>query len=239
MSTRENNKDFENKLKEKREKEKHRKKMHTKHVNSNLNLKLSLFIFIVMCVIALFLVLNKGKIGDFSLVYVEKNNIHTAEVECEVYYLSILDDEETRATVWIDGKKIASGYTLESSNPNIVRVEGEKIIAGSEPGTATITAKIDDSDMDITTEVVSYIPINTVMATISSSTISVGEEAEMEVSIIPDDGTDDYITYKSSDKSVATVNEKGIVTGVAEGEATILIEDQLTGASATKTVTVE
>lgn len=128
---------------------------------------------------------------------------------------------------------------MKSSDENIARIEDNKVVAGDVAGTATITAYYEAYDMNISTDVLSYIPINTVTATISSSKLTEGQEATLEISIIPEDGTADYFTYTSSDKNVATVNDEGVVTGVSEGTATILIEDQLTGCSVTKTVTVK
>lgn len=231
--------EFEDKLNEKRKKNNHKRKIHTKNVNSNLNLKLSLFIFLVMIILALFIILNKGKIGDFSLIYVKYNDVHTAELECENCYISILDEESTAVTLTIDGIEKTDGYTLQSSNEDIAKIENDMVVVGNTPGVATITAYYEKYDMYISTEVLSYIPINTITATISSSTITEGKEASLDISIIPKDGTDEYITYSSSDKSVATVNSNGVITGISAGEATITIKDELTGASATKTVTVK
>lgn len=244
MSTRDNKCikgeiEFEDKLNEKRRKDHHKRKMHAKKVNSNLNLKLSLLIFIIMAVAALVIILNKGKFGDFSLVYVKHNDVHTAELECENYYISTLDGEITSVTLTIDGVVKTDGYVLSSSDENVARIENNMVVAGNTAGVATITAYFEEYDMNISTDILAYIPINTITATISSSTLTEGQEATLKVSIIPQDGTDEYITFSSSDKNVATVDGDGVVTGVSTGEATITIKDELTGASATKTVTVK
>ena len=46
------------------------------------------------------------------------------------------------------------------------------------------------------------------------------------------------ISYKSSDESIATVNESGIVTGVSKGTVTITGKDEITGIEATYKVKV-
>lgn len=231
--------EFESKLNEKRQKDQHKRKMHVKKANSNLNLKLSIFVFLVMAILALVIVLNKGKIGDFSLIYIKANDVHTAELECENYYISIIDAEKVAVTLTIDGVEKDDGFKLYSSDPNIARIEDGMVVAGSTPGVVTITAHYDAYNMDISTDILAYLPINTVTATITKSKLEVGEEAQLSIEVIPDDGNVDYMTYTSSDKSVATVNGDGLVTAVAPGETTILIEDELTGCSVTKTVTVK
>lgn len=209
-----------------------------KKVNSNLNLTISITIFIIMSILALVLVLNKGHVGKYSLVYVN-DLLHTAELECDTYFLSTIDKESTGVFLTIDGAKITEGFKLSSSDEEIAKIENNMIVVGEKAGVATITAYYEDYDMTITTEVVAYIPINTITATVGSSTLKEGQETTLKVKIIPTDGTDEYITFKSSDESVATVNEEGVITGVSSGTTTITIEDELTGASGAKKITVK
>lgn len=72
-------------------------------------------------------------------------------------------------------------------------------------------------------------------------TVAVGEDSEpLSVTVTPSRATDKEVTYTSSDEDVATVNEKGVVHGVAEGSAVITAklrsDDTIT---ATRNVTVE
>ncbi|MCR5503950.1 MAG: InlB B-repeat-containing protein [Lachnospiraceae bacterium] len=59
-----------------------------------------------------------------------------------------------------------------------------------------------------------------------------------EVTILPADATDQTLLWESSNDSVATVNRRGVVTGVAEGTAVITATARLGGESASYTVTV-
>ena len=56
---------------------------------------------------------------------------------------------------------------------------------------------------------------------IDKTNLVIKETIETKVTISPSDAEDKTITWKSSDESVATVNEKGVVTAVGGGEATI------------------
>lgn len=209
-----------------------------KMVNSNLNLGISITVFIIMSIVALALVLNKGHFGEYSLVYVN-DALHTAELECDTYFLSTIDNESTGVSLTIDGATITEGFKLNSSDEEIAKIENNRIVVGEKEGVATITAYYEEYDMTITTEVVAYIPINTITATVGNSTLKPGQETTLKVKIIPTNGTDEYITFKSSDETIATVNSEGIITGVSKGTVTITIEDELTGASGAKKITVK
>ena len=47
------------------------------------------------------------------------------------------------------------------------------------------------------------------------------------------------IEYESSDESIATVNDSGVVTGVSEGTVTITGTDKITGKTATHKIIVK
>ncbi len=65
--------------------------------------------------------------------------------------------------------------------------------------------------------------LQAIECTVSNSQIYVGETATIDTSFIPTTASTKVITYRSSDSSVATVNNRGIITGVAKGYATITV----------------
>ena len=60
---------------------------------------------------------------------------------------------------------------------------------------------------------------------LTPSTISVAKDStkKLKVTITPDNATDKAVTFATSSSSVATVDSKGVVTGVAAGSATITV----------------
>lgn len=217
---------------------KHKKMMERKRNTSHLNLVISIIIFILISILALYIILNKGHLGKYSLIKIN-DAVHTAELECDSYFLSIIDSERTGVSLTIDGMERGDGFVLHSSNEKVAKIDGNSVVAGDEEGTATITAYYEEYDMNISTDILTYTPINTITSTVSSSIINVGKKAELNISIIPKNGTDEYITYSSSDESIATVNDNGTITGISKGTATITIKDELTGASTTKDIKVK
>ncbi len=71
--------------------------------------------------------------------------------------------------------------------------------------------------------------------------VSVGRTRTVTATVTPADAPAPTITWTSSDESIATVNESGVVTGVAVGTTTVtaaIVIDGVTMASASTTVTV-
>lgn len=71
--------------------------------------------------------------------------------------------------------------------------------------------------------VTSDIPVNGVALSPSVATIAEGNTKKLKVYISPDNATDKAVTFASSSDATATVDSKGVVTGVAAGTATITV----------------
>ena len=76
--------------------------------------------------------------------------------------------------------------------------------------------------------------------TLNKTSISLvpGEGETLTATVTPADATNKNVTWKSSDATVATVDDNGKVTGVAAGEATITVTTEEGGKTATCRVTV-
>lgn len=54
-----------------------------------------------------------------------------------------------------------------------------------------------------------------------NSVVKVNQTLQLDAKVFPEDA-DQGVTWKSEDSSIATVSESGLVTGVSEGNATII-----------------
>ena len=78
----------------------------------------------------------------------------------------------------------------------------------------------------------------TEVSLLSATSLTVGSTTTLTPSISPSNASDKAVTWTSSNPSVATISNKGLVTAVAEGEATITVTTHDGGYSATCLVTV-
>jgi uncharacterized protein YjdB len=107
--------------------------------------------------------------------------------------------------------------TLKSSNDNIVSVSNG-IITSKSSGTATITAccTMDDRVID-TTLVEVIISINSILINNPPNTIINGQSIQFTTTILPDTAANNNIIWSSSNSSIATINQTGLVEAKSVG----------------------
>lgn len=73
----------------------------------------------------------------------------------------------------------------------------------------------------------------------TSGSVAVGSTLQINTTVAPENASNKTVTYNSSNTGIATVDENGIITGVAAGEATITVTSSADNTkTATFTVTV-
>ena len=112
--------------------------------------------------------------------------------------------------------------TWKSSNDAVATVDNGKVTAVS-LGEATITATTADGTNLTATCAITVNPIKAASITLSQTTAELfpGDKITLTATILPENATDKRVTWMSSNSSIATVSEEGIVTAVAVGETTI------------------
>lgn len=83
------------------------------------------------------------------------------------------------------------------------------------------------------------VAVTGVTVTPTSQKVKVGKSTTFIATVTPDNATNKEVTWSSSDESIATVNEDGVVTGVKEGTATITATTVDGNKTGTATITVE
>lgn len=120
--------------------------------------------------------------------------------------------------------KAASKLTVAwtSSDESVATVDETGTVTAVAAGEANITASVKDSDIAASTHIKVVVTPTGVAAPESIDLVTNGENTkDLDAKLIPADATDVKLAYESSDESIATVDETGKVTAVANGECTI------------------
>ncbi|MEY8392970.1 Ig-like domain-containing protein [Lachnospiraceae bacterium 45-W7] len=149
--------------------------------------------------------------------------------------------KETAKTVLI-GKTYQINASLEnaqegdalkyvSSKKEVATVDENGLVTAVAVGTADIEISCDREDVSpVTVEITvtdHEILITGIKVKETETSIEAGKTYQIEASVEPEDTTEDMtLEYQSSDEEVATVDENGLVTAIAEGEAEIEISSK-------------
>lgn len=110
-----------------------------------------------------------------------------------------------------------------SSNPEVATVNSSGLITALTPGITIITVSaIDGSGVTASCEVtVTGIPVSGITLNRTSGELKVTESLQLSATVMPANAYDKNILWSSSDPTVATVDNTGLVTASSEGNAVI------------------
>lgn len=112
--------------------------------------------------------------------------------------------------------------TYSSSNKKVATVSSKGVIKAKKAGTAKITVKSGKKKVVVTVKVTGVKTTN-LSGVPATKNISKGKSFKIKAIATPKN-TDEKITFKSSNKKVATVTSKGVVKGLKKGAATITVQ---------------
>ncbi|MBO4625420.1 MAG: Ig-like domain-containing protein [Bacteroidales bacterium] len=127
--------------------------------------------------------------------------------------------------------------TWSTDKADVATVDNTGKVTAVGGGSATITVK-SANGKTATCAVTVKVPVTAVKLNKAELDLNVGTSETLTVSFEPADATDKTVTWESSKKEVATVDENGKVTAVTKGEATITVKSA-NGKTATCAVTVK
>ncbi len=125
-----------------------------------------------------------------------------------------------------------------STNASVATISAQGLVTAVAPGTATITAAVEGKTASATVTV-SPPPVASVRVAPATASIVINAVQQFTASALDADGnvlTGRPVTWSSTNAAAATVSAAGLVTGVAQGSATIVATVE--GKSATAAVVV-
>lgn len=121
-----------------------------------------------------------------------------------------------KATIKVTKTKVTGKVTFKSSNKKVATVNSKGVITGKKAGKAVITVKVGKYTKKLTVKVKK--PSFKLVK--SSVKLKKGKKTTIRVKAAPVS----KVTYKTSNKKVATVNSKGVVTAKKKGKVTITVK---------------
>lgn len=139
------------------------------------------------------------------------------------YYITV--NVGKTSTIGIKSNTTGKNVTYVSSNKEIATVSSEGVIKGVKAGKVTITVKAGNvSRKCIVTVKNSWVAIEKIVFEQDVVVLDIGEKESNPGTILPNNASSKWLAYSSSDPTVATVDSKGTITGIGEGETIVTVK---------------
>ena len=176
----------------------------------------------------------------------------TASAMCNIFVMQPVTGIELNTTeitvrkgqiFWLNANCLPTdaddkSVTWSSNNEEICTVEQDGKVTAVEAGTTTIVAMSNDSGMLATCKVIVTQPVTGIKLNSSYQEMWVGSKYAIIPTVEPIDAENKNVTYFSSDSSVASVDEYGVVTALKGGVTIIEVTTEEYHLTATCTIEV-
>lgn len=125
-------------------------------------------------------------------------------------------------------------YTWSSSDASVASVSATGLVTALANGTTTVTASVTSATATGSATITVAQAAATITLTIADETVTPGATTQVTATVVDAGGSNlsaPNLTWSSSDPAIATVDDTGLVTGVAEGQVVVTASQD--GASGT------
>ncbi len=151
--------------------------------------------------------------------------------------LTLNKGQSAKLLVTIEPNDFTDATKWKTSDESVVTVAVDGTVKAVGVGTATVSFIAGNTKASCTVTVLQ--PVTRLSFTKSSHELDGGDTVQLGVNITPEDAANKDIVFSSSDESIATVDQAGLVTALKKGTATITVEAQDgSGCKATCKITV-
>ena len=184
----------------------------------------------------------------FCMVTVEERpdeNIPATSVTLSQSMLTLTEGQSTQLTATVLPENATDKtVTWTSSATAVATVDTDGTVTAIGVGTAIVTATTTNGFSAFCMVTVNErpnenIPVTGVTLDVENLTLSEGETAQLTATVLPDNATNQALTWQSNNNAVATVDADGIVTAVAIGNAVISVHTVDGNFTAQCTINVE
>lgn len=135
--------------------------------------------------------------------------------------MNIAKNQSVKVTATLAPSNVTNPTVVwKSSNTKVAKVDSKGNIKGNANGSATITATA-KANSEVVKQVKVNVSTKTVKVNKTSLTMTTGKTGQLTATVSPSDSTDKTVKWSTSNKKIATVSNKGKVTGKSKGTAII------------------
>ena len=190
--------------------------------------------------------------GETTITVTTEDGGFTGACTINVYSQAVtgvtIEPSEAELTVGSSTKLTATVLPENATNKNVIySVDDESIlsvdqdgnITGLSLGTATVTVTTEDGGFTASAEI-TVIPVRVTGVGISpeAASVGLGHTIQLTASIKPSNATNKNLSWSVSDETIISVDDRGTVTGLSLGTATVIITTEDGGFSASAEITV-
>lgn len=128
-------------------------------------------------------------------------------IKLNLKYLS--DEAKGKQLVW------------ESSDPSIVSVSSDGVVTAIKGGTVTVTVKDSENRYEAKCSIVVLVSVESVALNVTDLHLPKGKTFKLTANILPEDAENKNVNWKTSDSSVVSVDDSGLIQGIKLGSAII------------------
>ena len=165
----------------------------------------------------------------------QKVDAESVSLSDESASVRIGESKQLTATVKPDNTTIKT-LTWTSSDETVATVDENGLVTAKKSGSTVVTATTENG-LKASCNILVPVEAEKVTLDKTSAVIGVGAQLQLNATVSPENTTDKNVVWASSDPSVATVDENGLVKAIAKGEAKITASSS-NGKSAECAVTV-
>lgn len=173
------------------------------------------------------ILLSVSLIATYSCKKEKDKSVAVTEVRLDKTATTLVegDTEELMATVMPENAT-DKGIEWKSSDESVATVSQTGLVTALKEGPAVITVITNDGGFEATCDVTvnkKVIPVSDVQLNKETMNLMEGDEERLVVTVKPDDATDKSVVWESSNETVVTVDQDGLVKAVREGDAMITV----------------
>lgn len=164
---------------------------------------------------------NDPAIYSECKVTVKDPVIHVSSVTLSAHTKSIYIGKTTKLSVNVLPENATDkSVTWKSSDTKIAKVASDGTITGISEGKVTITAKSNDGGIsDKCTVTVKRIVPESIKLNVTSISLKVGKDYDLVATVLPENTTNKKVIWKSTNETVAYVDQTGYVYAMGAGTA--------------------